>query len=260
MRNLRRAIRYPLLVVEGMSVRSRRNWRGTLITGTIVPICTLAALGVGLGSLVPEGAFADTSYLRYLAPALLASTCVQYAISEAAEPVMAGFKWQRTYEAAVATPVTAGQLMTGQLCWIGIRTSLIAVLFLLAMLLFGVVADPSALLAVAAAIFGAVSTAAPVMAFAAVARDGSAFSLLNRLVVIPMVMLSGVFFPIELLPGLLAEIAWISPLAHTVALCRGTVIGELSLGAVAVHVLALTCWLGLGSALAVRQFRRRLIS
>jgi len=257
----RRGLFGAFLVVEAMSIRSRRNWRGTFIVGTIVPVCFLAALGFGLGSLVPPGAFgAHVSYLAFLAPALLASSTVQYGISEAAEPVMAGFKWQRTYEAAVATPVTAGQLMLGHLCWIVVRLLLVSVLFFVAMAAFGVVTSPSTLLAVPFAVLGSLSAAAPVMAYAATVRDGSAFTLMNRLVVVPMVMFSGTFFPIAQLPSAVQAVVWLTPLSHTVALCRGVALGGLTGLDLALHLGVLLAWLLLGAALARSRFVTRLAS
>jgi lipooligosaccharide transport system permease protein len=249
-----------LLVVEAMSTRSRRNWRGTLITGTVIPICFLAALGLGMGSLVRNASFlGHVSYMQYLAPALLASTALQYAVSEAAEPVLAGFKWQRTYLAVVATPVTAGQLMLGHLLWITVRTTFIAMLFFGAMVAFGAADGFDALVMLPLAVFGAVACAAPVMAFAATIRDGSAFSLLNRLVIVPMALFSGTFFPISQLPIPVQALAWATPLSHAVTLCRGSALGGLLPSQYALHLACLAAWLAAGGLLARWRFRKRLL-
>ena len=71
----------------------------------LAPILFLTAMGVGLGSFVgTTTAFGGVSYLAFLAPGLLAAQAMQTATQESSWPVLAGFKWQKTFEAAIATP------------------------------------------------------------------------------------------------------------------------------------------------------------
>jgi lipooligosaccharide transport system permease protein len=253
------AVRSVVRVLEALSIRSRDNWRGTFIVGLFVPLCFLLSMGLGLGSLTDGPVFGSgVAYAVYLAPAVLASAAVQFAVSEAAEPVMAGFKWQRTYEAIVATPITSTQLMLGQLLWIGLRVLVTSLLFLAAMAACGLVHSPATVLIPLVAAIGSLAAAAPVMAFAATVRDGSAFTLLSRVLIVPMSLTSGVFFPVATLPAYAEVFAWCLPLAHLVALCRGISLGGLALDAAAVHVACLSAWIGLGTALALWRFRNRL--
>ena len=63
--------------------------------------------------------------------------------------------------------------------------------------------------------------AAPIMAFTATQRTPDMFSNIFRFGVTPLFLFSGTFFPIESLPNWLQPLAWLSPLWHGVALCRG---------------------------------------
>lgn len=54
-------------------------------------------------------------------------------------------------------------------------------------------------------------------------------------------------------------VAWLTPLAHAVELCRDLALGTPSLGAAAVHVGYLSLWALAGFWLALRSFRRRLV-
>ena len=54
----------------------------------------------------------------YLAPALLVATAVQIASFESTYPVLSAFKWQQTYLAIAASPISPGQILAGQLSWI----------------------------------------------------------------------------------------------------------------------------------------------
>jgi len=63
----------------------RRYWKGTVIVSTVTPLLYLLSLGLGLGTLVDSrggSAQLGTSYLRYIAPALLAATGMQIAATE----------------------------------------------------------------------------------------------------------------------------------------------------------------------------------
>nr|MDT0662004.1 ABC transporter permease [Micromonospora sp. DSM 115978] len=248
-----------LRVLAALSIRSRDNWRGTFIVGLAVPLCFLMSMGFGLRALADGPVFGSgVDYATFMAPAMLASAALQFAVSEAAEPVMAGFKWQRTYEAFVATPITSSQLMLGQLLWIGLRVLVTSVLFLAAMALVGLVHTPATVLTAPLAAACSLAAAAPVMAFAATVRDGSAFTLLSRLVIVPMSLASGVFFPIAALPGYAQAVAWCLPLSHAVALCRGISLGGLAPGRAMLHAVCLFAWVAAGGLLARRYFRARL--
>lgn len=252
-------VRSVARVLEALSVRSRKNWRGTLIVGFLVPLCFLLSLGLGLGSLTSGAVFGSgVGYAGYLAPALLASAAVQFAVSEAAEPVMAGFKWQRTYEAIVSTPVTSSQLVLGQLLWIGVRVFVTSLLFFLAMLIFGLVQNAWSVAIVVIAACGALAVAAPVMAYSATVRGATAFVLLTRLLVVPLSLTSGVFFPVDQLPDYAEYFAWAFPLAHLVALCREVSLGGFNLSTAVIHVAVPIVWLAVGTALAMVRFRKRL--
>ena len=91
-------------------------------------------------------------YLSFLAPGLLAATVVQVAGAESTNPIMARIKWDRLYEAMLATPMTVVDLVKGQLAWIALRLLQTSVVFLGVMTLFGAVDSPLALLDVPAAL------------------------------------------------------------------------------------------------------------
>jgi lipooligosaccharide transport system permease protein len=103
------------------------------------------------------------------------------------------------------------------------------------------------------------AVAAPVTAFTAGVEDeGSAFSVIFRLVLIPMTLFSGTFFPVDRLPAVVRPITWLSPLWHGTELARAAVLGGASpLGALG-HSAFLVAVVVVGSVVAVRRFRRRL--
>jgi lipooligosaccharide transport system permease protein len=249
-----------LVVVEHFALWYRRNWRASAVSSLLQPLLMLLAFGLAFGSMVrPSAATGNVPYLMYLAPGLLAMTAVQVAAGESTYPVFSGFKWQRTYFAMSAAPLSAGHVVGGVLCWIGLRMFAAGAVYLVVIALFGGVRGVGALPALVFATLCGLAVAAPIVAFAAsIESEGSAFSAVFRFVILPMTLFAGTFFPVSQLPVWVQPLAWASPLWHGTELARGAALGSWQLLPVAGHVAYLLVWLAVGGALAVWRFRRRL--
>lgn len=256
--------RAALLVVEGLWIWYRRNWRATAISSMLQPLLFLVAFGVGFGELIDSGghttqATGGVSYLVYLAPALLAVNAVQTAAFESTYPILSGFRWQRTYWGIAATPITPGQVADGQLTWIALRLTLSGAAYLLVSGLFGAMRGPGALAALVFAVLCGMSCSAPLVAFAATRDDeGTVFAAVFRFVVIPMTLFSGTFFPVSRLPDVIAPLVWISPLWHGTELARGVTLGTVALWPAVGHITYLTALVVAGVLLTRWRFRVRL--
>jgi lipooligosaccharide transport system permease protein len=240
----------------------RHFWRSSLVSGVLEPALFLAAMGLTLGVLVDRGPGlpGGTSYLAFLAPGLLAAAAMQTATSESTYPVLGAIKWDRTYEAVLATPAGVGDLLAGHLLFVAFRVTTAAVLFLAVLVLFGAAGSWLVVLAVPAALLTGLAFAAPVSALAASLQNDTGFAALQRFLVVPMFLFSGVFFPVGQLPAVLEGIAYATPLWHGVSLARGLALGTLGAGAGLLHAGYLALWAGGGVALARRTYRRRLVA
>lgn len=240
----------------------RRTWRASL-TGTVVnPTLYLLAMGVGLGSFVDKGshtaALGHVSYLHFVAPALAATAAAMTAANESTFPVMGGIKWQKTYWAMTATPLGAVDVMAGHLIWIAIRVTTTVTAYLAVMAAFGATPSLWSIAILPAGVLTGMAFAAPLAAFSIAQDSDAVFNLVFRLGMIPMFLLSGVFFPISQLPAALRVLAYVAPMWHGVDLCRGLALGRLdALGALgnAAYLVALA---GIGVAAARITYRRRL--
>ncbi|HEY7009344.1 MAG TPA: ABC transporter permease [Jatrophihabitantaceae bacterium] len=247
-------------IVEYNALAARRFWRSVLIVGVFTPVLYVLALGVGLGTVVDANSDQlGVPYLVFVAPAFLTAAALQVASAEASYPVMAGFKWLRTYHGMAATPVTPAQLADGTLVWITLRLFVNAAIYLMIMAAFGGTQRWQVILAVPAATLCGIAFAAPVTAFAAsLTSEGQGFNILFRFVVTPMFLFSGTFYPISELPRWGQWLAYISPLWHGTELARDAAIGGLSAAAVLGHIAYLLLWLVVGVALARWRFRVRI--
>jgi lipooligosaccharide transport system permease protein len=74
-----------------------------------------------------------------------------------------------------------------------------------------------------------------------------------------MFLFSGTFFPIARLPAPLEVLAYLTPLWHGVDLCRMLVLGDVGTWLALAHVVYLLAFVGVGLALALFSYRRRLV-
>jgi lipooligosaccharide transport system permease protein len=251
-----------LRVAAGRADAYRRTWRSSVPTTFVTPAIVLVAMGLGLGTLVDGGqnpqALDGLPYLDFLAPGLLAATAMQLAAGEAAWPVRLGIKWQRTYYAALATPVRPQDLVVGGLAWTVVRALLGGAVFAVVMLAFGVGRPGGAALALVPVVLIALAFAAPIMGFVAAANSDIAVVSLFRFGIVPLFLFSGTFFPISQLPELIRPLAYATPLWHGVELVRAAVLGAQPAAGWGVHSAYLLAWALLGGLISVRIFERRL--
>ncbi len=253
-----------LLVVEWKWTWYRRNWRATAVSSVLQPLLFLLAFGVGFGGLIDgtgraAQATGGVDYLVWLAPALLCVSAVQTAVFDSTYPVLSGFKWQRFFVAMTATPISPGQVAAGHLAWTTLKIGGAGAVYLGLIAAFGGVRSPGIVLALVAAMLSGLAVAALVTAFtAAVEDEGTAFSVLFRLVLIPMTLFSGTFFPVDRLPAWVRPVTWVSPLWHGTELARAAALGRWVVLPALGHAAFLVALVALGTAVAVARFRRRL--
>jgi len=247
-------------VVEREWLVFRRLWRGFVFSSFVTPAMFLAAMGLGLGGLVEHGTgdVGGVTYLQFVTPGLMAASAGVMAAAESLWPVLGGAKWMRTYHAAVATPITPTDLLDGHLAWVALRTGMASTVFLLVAAALGGVPSPWGVFAVPAAVFGAVALAAPLAAFAITQQSDLPFALVMRIGVFPLFLFSGTFFPVSQLPDWLQPLAVLSPLWHSVELCRMATTGDADWAAAAGHLLALAVFVLAGWRWGTRTFARRL--
>jgi lipooligosaccharide transport system permease protein len=253
-----------LLVVEWKWTWYRRNWRATAVSSILQPLLFLLAFGVGFGALIDgtdraAQATGGLDYLVWLAPALLCVSAVQTGVFDSTYPVLSGFKWQRYYLAMTATPISPGQVVAGHLAWTTLKIGGAGAVYVGVIAAFGGVRSPGIVVALLAAMLAGLAVAAPVTAFTAGVEDeGSAFSLLFRMVLIPMTLFSGTFFPVDRLPAWVQPVTWLSPLWHGTELARAAALGRGGPLAALGHGVFLAALVAVGWAVAARRFRRRL--
>jgi len=250
----------PLRAYEHWLAQYKRVWRGTIGTSLLNPLLYLAALGVGLGTIVDrsQNAPAGVPYLDFIAPGLLAAAAMQTAAVEASWPVMGAIKWTRTYYAMTATPLTERDVLIGHQLFVITRVLMASAAYLLVVAAFGAVNSWLGLLAVPVAVLIGTAFSMPMAAYAATREGDSSFPPIFRFLIVPMFLFSGTFFPVDQMPLAFELAAYVTPIWHGVELCRQLTLGEAELPAALGHLVYLLAW-SVGGFLAARgAYRRRL--
>jgi lipooligosaccharide transport system permease protein len=255
-----------LRVLGAFMFRYRRTWFGTVARGFVFPALYLAALGSGLGGLVDSHLRAsaglhvlgNVSYLVFVTPGLLAGAAMQVTMAEATYPVLGMTKFDGTFEAMLTSPVRVGDIVAGHLGYIAMRSGLTSATFLAVAAAYGALPSAQSALAVFVGILLGLAFGAPTVAYAITQRNGIGFAVVDRLVIVPLFLFSGSFFPVTELPGFLRVIAELTPLYHGVALARACTLGRIVTLANAGHLAYLLALASLGTVIAVRTYRLRL--
>lgn len=249
----------PLRVLATHLLAWRRLWRGTVFTSFLQPLLFFVAIGYGLGSLVGRGGrlVDGVSYLSFVAPGMMAAAAMQTAIGWSTWPVLSAIKWQRQFHAMLATPVGVADVVVGHLLHVALRVFVAEGVFLGFAAAVGALHSWAAVLALPVVVVVALAFAAPVFAFTTHLNGDGGFNLLFRLVMMPLFLFSGTFFPVSQLPAALEAVARVTPLWHGVELARDCTLGHLTAGDLG-HAAYLLVWVVVGHLLAVHGLRRRL--
>jgi lipooligosaccharide transport system permease protein len=257
--------RFGALYIASARLKSMSKGR-TIIAAVDIgnPFFYLIAVGIGIGVLVEQGSGTSGTngikYIAFIAPALLANTAITGIMDETVFPTIEGFKWRKLFFAQNATPITGKQIALGVYLAALCRAVFSVIVYYLLLLAFNVVDFGVSALLVPVAIFGGASFGA-LMLFAAakIEKEDQFFNVLGRLVLMPMFLFSGTFFPLSSMPIYLHPIGWVSPLWHATELGREAAYDYgISSLMVMVHFTVLALLLVAGLVLAARQFEKRL--
>lgn len=241
----------------------RRTWKGSAVTSFVTPLFYVAAMGVLLGGFIDSGS-ADLegapSYLAYIAPGLLAAHIMQTATGEVMWPVFGAIKWNKTYIGMIATPLDVADIVAAHFAFVLFRVATTAAVFMVVLGFFGVYDSwAGALGAFLVQLLLGLAFGTVLYAYTAGLKSEAGFALVYRLVVIPLFLFSGAFFPIANLSAPLEWLARITPLWHGVDLTRMLTLGNLDVSMALVHVAYLVVMAAAGWWLSVRRLRRRLV-
>ena len=249
-------------LVERNIMVYRHQWI-IIFSGVFEPVFYLLGIGLGIGGIVgnvpPQFVGGrDVSYLAFVAPALVATAAMNGAVFETIFNVFFKLNFAKTYDGVLATPMGITEIAIGEMLWALIRAAMYAAAMFVVMLAFGLVLSPWGALTVPAALLVAAAFAAAGLAGTSYLRTVNDFDVPMGLVVMPMFLFSGTFFPIAVYPEPIQWLMQALPLYHAINLIRGLSLGLVGLAQLwdfvyLVAFFAICLWI------AMRQMERKLI-
>jgi lipooligosaccharide transport system permease protein len=127
---------------------------------------------------------------------------------------------QRTWEAILNTPVTLDDVVFSEIVWAASKSLLSGMAVLVVVWVLGLSHSPLSLWIIPLSLLVGLCFASVGLIMTALAPGYDFFMYYFTLVITPMVLLCGVFFPVEQLPPALRAVSSILPLTHAISLAR----------------------------------------
>jgi lipooligosaccharide transport system permease protein len=239
----------------------KHTWM-VIFTGFFEPVFYLMGIGLGIGALVSS--VDGISYVSFVAPGLLASSCLNGAVTDGCFNIWFKLHFMKTYDGILATPMRVADVAFGEMLWAVTRGSIYAGCFLIVLLIVGrvtgraVLLSPLAAFAFPAAVLAATSFSALFVCITTFVRKIEDFDIVVGLAVMPMFLFSGTFFPVSRVPLIPRIVIELLPLYHGTAMLRQLTTGAIDRTFV-VHVAYLVILGAAAFAVAMRRLERTLI-
>ncbi|BAK77809.1 ABC-2 type transporter, NodJ family [Pseudogulbenkiania sp. NH8B] len=182
------------------------------------PMLYMLGLGFGIGSLLPS--IGGVPYIQFLAAGTVCYSTMNSATFEALYSAFSRMHVQKTWSAIINAPLTVDDVVLGEWLWAASKSLLSGLAILLVMGLLGLIKSPLVLWIVPLIALSGLAFAGMGLVVTALSPSYDFFMYYFTLVVSPMMLISGVFYPAENLPGWIRAVAEVLPLTHAIRLAR----------------------------------------
>jgi lipooligosaccharide transport system permease protein len=255
------------LAIPSLSLRHfhvwRRNslvWRKLAIPSMLGnladPMIYMLGLGYGLGAML-----ADVDGMPYIAFLAAGTVCSSTMMSASFEAMYSGFSRmhvQRTWDAIMNAPVTLDDVVLGETVWAASKSFLSGMAVLLVAWALGLTQSALALWVIPVVFLTGLAFAGMGLVMTALSPSYDFFMYYFTLVITPMMLVCGVFFPASQLPEPLQAVTQFLPLTHAVEMVRPLLRGVVPSG-IPLHVAVLAAYALAGFYTALVLTRRRLL-
>ena len=253
--------------VPALSARFVPVWRRNLlvwkklaiasILGNIAdPLLYMLALGYGIGSLVGE--VGGMSYVAFIGTGMVCQSAMFTASFEGMYSAFSRMHMQRTWDGIINAPVSLDDVVLAEWLWTGTKAVMPTAAILAVIMILGYGHTWLAIWVLPVGLLVGLTFGAAGLVMNALAPNYDFFTYFFTLVLTPMLLFSGVYFPVEQMPPWLAGVAGFLPLKHAIDLARPLMLGQVPAQAV-LHVAVLLFYAALGYYAALVLTRRRLL-
>ena len=223
-------------------------------SGFIEPLLNLVVFGFGVGQFIRNIQLENgrsVSYASFVVPGLLATAAMMGAIMDATWNVFFKIHESRLYHAMLATSLGPMDVALGEIAWALLRGALYSSAFMIVVTPLGLIESWWALLAIPAGALIGFGFAAIGMAATSYMTSFQHMGMIN-IVILPITLFSGSFFPLSILPSWIANIVRWTPLTQGIDLMRMLTLGTVD-SSIWVHVLYFTIFIAGGLYFTTRR-------
>lgn len=218
----------------------------------------LVAFGYGMGALVGQITVdgAPVPYILFLASGSICMSAMQAASFEALYSAFSRMHVQKTWDGIMNAPVGLDDIVLAEMLWAAFKSLFTVTAILGVMLCLGISHSPKLILAWPILLGVGITFSCMALVFNALAKGYDFFTYYFTLFLTPMMFLSGIFFPLEQLPGFVREVADWLPLSNAVALVRPLFMDQWPVN-VSKHILVLAGYGAVSFWIALSLTRKR---
>ena len=228
------------------------------------PLIFLAGIGLGLGKYIEP--INGQPYIVFLAIGLLVTSSMWTAFFECTFGTFIRLEFQKVYDGILAAPVTARDLIIGEMLWAGSKGFFFSFAVLATLTVVSQVPGtdlqmplPNALAAPFIGFVNAFMFAAMALFITSFVKTINHFNFFMTGLLSPMFFFAGIVFPLDNLPAALQPVAELVPLTHSVRILRAicsTDVSPILLWDIA-YIILFTAVMAL---LAIHRLKKRLIA
>ncbi|MCX6497009.1 MAG: ABC transporter permease [Rhodoluna sp.] len=229
--------RSRVVLERGYFALKSSTW-AVVASGFVEPLIYLVAFGYGIGQFIDgvvDGNGNPISYAQFIAPALLATSAMNGAIYDSTWNVFFKMHFGRIYNGMLSTSLGTLDVALGEISWALLRGLAYAIGFMAIVTPMGLVPSWWGLLAIPASVLVAFGFAAVGMGITSYLKHRQQMQYI-QLVMLPMFLFSGTFFPLTIYPEPIQWLIQALPLWQAIELIRGLTLGILNLAMLG-HVL-----------------------
>ena len=225
-----------------------------VLSGFMEPLLNLAVFGFGVGQFVGDITLADgrsISYASFIVPGLLATSAMMGAVMDSTWNVYFKMHESRLYQAMLSTSLGPMDVALGEIAWALLRGALYSTSFMIVVTPLGLVHSWWGLLTIPAGVIIGFGFASLGMAATSYIKGFQQLNLIN-IVLMPLTLFSGSFFPLSVLPDWLALIIRWTPLSQGIEMMRMCTLGTIDSG-IFIHVAYFAIFIAGGLYLTTRR-------
>ncbi|HVO89627.1 MAG TPA: ABC transporter permease [Casimicrobiaceae bacterium] len=256
-----------LLAPPALSPRFTAVWQRNLLVwrklafasvlGNIAdPLLYMLGLGYGIGAFIGE--VDGMKYIAFIGTGMVCQSAMFTASFEGMYSAFSRMHVQRTWDAIINAPIGLDDVVMAEWIWCATKAVMSTTAILLVIMALGYGHTWLAIFILPLGFLVGLTFGGFGLIMNSLAAGYDFFTYFFTLVLTPMLLFSGVYFPVHNMPAWLATVANALPLKHAIDLARPLMLGQVP-GDIATHLGVLVLYAGVAYYVALVLTRRRLL-